>query len=95
LKLEDLDQHEYWGDDFKAGKSNFLLVRKDNGRHFVVISYGDVRGIVGEDSIGKEVTFFHTQTFAKTRATVVGFIDNDTDVSKFGVNYKVPTWTFK
>lgn len=97
MKLDELDQHPYWGEDFAAGESGYCLVQRESGGYIAVISWGGWDGFIGRDKIavGDWITFFHTQTFAKTHAKVIGFINKDTDVSQFGITRKVPTWTLK
>jgi hypothetical protein len=96
LKLNELDQHPYWGDDFKEGKCSYFLVEKIHapGKFIAVITYGDAENFK-DIKPGDQMTLQHTQSGAYTETVLRGYIHKDTDVSVFGIDKKVPTWTLK
>lgn len=93
LKLDELDQHEYWGADFAAGNCEWLLIKRDKGSGYIaLITFGK---FTDEEAATGYVGMFHTQTGARTTGEVIGRITKDTDVSKFSITKKVATWTCK
>lgn len=92
-KLDELGEHEYWGNEFAKGEMEYCLVEKENGGYVACVTSGSWDFF--KYAKGDYITFFHTQTGARTTGVVLGFINKDTDVSQFGINRKVATWTLK
>lgn len=95
LKITQLARHEYFGQDFKAGKNTVAIFRVPSGGLRAVWSYGNWTGYGLK--VGDWAYFQHTQTRRKIEAVLVSIItsadykvegDLDTDPA-------VVQWTLK
>ena len=94
LALAKLSQHEYFGEDFLAGKCTVAIVRTVEGRHLrAVWSYGDWN-TYGLDP-GDLVVFGHTQTRRHVVAYLVAVVSRDRPVPEAFGEMKAVQWTLK
>ena len=97
LKLSELGDHEFFGEDFRNHKCSVAVFRTDSGKYRAVWSYGDWQTYgVG---FGERVWFRHTQTMKRTDMVLVGFclwgalIGEGLDA--IPANAKLVQWTLK
>lgn len=93
LHLNDLANHEYFGDNFMDGKCSAAIFETPEGKFRCVWSYGSWDFNM---EVGKHYDFEHTQSRAVTRGLkFVGVITKDNrEIAKVTKN-KVAQWTLK
>lgn len=93
-KLSAADKHEYFGEDFRAGKSEFAIFKSEAGRHYCIWTYGTWE--YWKLEAGQKVTFQHTQTFRQTEMEFVREVSlADFDKVVAEGNVSVVHWTLK
>ena len=94
LALSNLDQHEYFGEDFLAGKCTVAIVRTVEGRHLrAVWSYGD--WTTYRPDLGDVIVFRQAQTSRHVVAHLVAIVDRGHPVPEAFGEMKAVQWTLK
>lgn len=93
LRLTDLSEHQYYGDDYVSGKATVAIFHAEDGSLRAVWTYNGW----SHYKLTKyaQVSFEHTQTEREVNLYFVGIAAEDAEGPSFGTDSPVPQWTLK